>query len=310
MAIYSINRIGKSVTIRNIDTENFLLEVNFEKYCSEGCDGPEFVSILSKALIPNASETIAFSVDGKYLVIIKKNGVTVDTLEYNIYEELKEAIIDSVFDNFCDDCGDTTCCKKEDKIDVLISSQLCIERILTYSLLKEYYNNPLFTNYLQIAFDYYKCHFTVFERNKRSFLKFLGRNMDKYNLSGKFAIIYYIGFYMMESLEDKDNVDNLCIDYRIASIKLCATKYNILVEDLEDFFLQAVTIGNNNTDKAISEILSEIKNLQNSLDNIETSGGELIVQYTHPAGTKGTTWICTEDGRKYTFMSENTVVEF
>jgi hypothetical protein len=115
---------------------------------------------------------------------------------------------------------------------------------------------------------------------------------------------------MMESLEDKDNVDNLCIDYRIASIKLCATKYNILVEDLEDFFLQAVTIGNNNTDKAISEILSEIKNLQNSLDNIETSGGELIVQYTHPAGTTGTTWICTEDGRKYTFMSENTVIEF
>ena len=248
MAIYSINRVGKNLTVRNISSEAFTLDVQFDKYCSENCsdcNDCDFVSKLNKVLNPGFEETIAFNEDGKYLVVIRKNNIAVDTLEYNIYGELKEAVINSVFDNFCDDCGDDTCCKKQDKISILTNTQSCIESILTYSLLKGYSSNAIFTKYLQIAFDYYKCNFTIIEKNRRNFLKFLGRNNDKYNLSGKFAIVYYLGFYLMDSLEDENNIDTLCIDYRIASIKLCATKYGLMVEDLEDFFLQSVTFNAN-----------------------------------------------------------------
>ena len=248
MAIYSISRVGKNITVSNISNEAFTLDVQFDKYCSENCTGCTdcgFISIVNTVVQPGRGTSLAFNEDGKYLVTIRKGTVAVDTLEYNIYEELKEAVINSVFDNFCDDCGDRSCCKKKDKISVLTSCQACIESILTYSLLKGYSSNAIFTKYLQIAFDFYKCNFTITEKNKRNFLKFLGRNNDKYNLSGKFALIYYIGFYLMESLEDKDNIDALCMAYRIAITKLCATNYNLMVEDLEDFFLQSIVLNEN-----------------------------------------------------------------
>jgi len=37
---------------------------------------------------------------------------------------------------------------------------------------------------------------------------------------------------------------------------------------------------------------------------------QIIISATKPAGFKGLDWLCTEDGRKYTFMSKDTVVEF
>ena len=189
--------------MKNISNTNFTVDVQFDKYCSKNCTNCTdcgFVSIVNTVVQPGHVTSLAFNEDGKYLVTIRKDTVAIDTLEYNIYEELKEAIINSVFDNFCDDCGDKSCCKKEDKISVLTGSQACIESILTYSLLKGYSSNAIFTKYLQIAFDFYKCNFTITEKNKRNFLKFIGRNNDKYNLSGKFALIYYTGFYLMESL--------------------------------------------------------------------------------------------------------------
>lgn len=310
MAIYSISRLGKNITVGNISDESFVLNIRFEEYCpttQSDYNTCQTITILNKAIPAGVSETFLFTKDGKYTVLIIKDNTTIDELEYFIYEELKEAVIDSVFENFCSNCAG--CCTKKDKIEILINSQSCIERILTYSLLKGYASNPVFTNYLQTSFDNYKCNFTIFERNKRNFLSFFGRNSDKYNLFGKFAIIYLVGFYLMESLEDENNTEKLYADYKISEIKSCSAEYNIIFGDLEAFFLQSVNSDGICNDAEIAAINEQIHLLWEAVNNIVLDNN-LIVQYTKPEGTTGTEWLCTEDGRKYTFFNGDLPVEF
>ena len=239
MAIYSISRIGKNISVKNTSSEDFTLNVQFDGYCSEGCENGVFVTLLNKVIHPDMTESLLFN-DGKYRVSIIKGSVTIDTLEYNIYEELRASVISSVFENFCDTCHAESCCRNQDRLDLLLGNQLCVEEILTYSLLKEYASNSTFTKYLQTAFNFYKCKFTIIERENRNFLKFLGRNNNKYDLFGKFALIYLTGFYLMDSLEDVNNISYLCSLYKVSDLRICATKYGIMVEDLEDFFLQSI----------------------------------------------------------------------
>lgn len=93
-------------------------------------------------------------------------------------------MITSVSDTFCDDCEK---CKKpkkcqQEKLNSFLNDQSSVETILTYSLLKGYSNNAVFTNYLQSAFDYYKCDFVTTGLNQRNYLKYFGRHSDKYDL--------------------------------------------------------------------------------------------------------------------------------
>ena len=240
MAIYSKHRTGKNLTITNISSENFIVNVQFDKYCCsscEDCSDCNFLNILDTVVVPGGHIDIVLN-DGKYLVAIEKNNHIIDSFEYNIYEELKEEVIVNVFDTFCDDCIE---CKKpktcqQEKIDSFINDQSSIESILTYSLLKGYSNNAVFTNYLQSAFNYYKCDFVTTGANQRNYLKYFGRHSDKYDLFGKFAMIYYIGFYLMETLEDEINATSLCTSFRITEIKTCLNKYGIMFGKLDELF--------------------------------------------------------------------------
>ena len=243
MAIYSKHRIGNELTITNISSENFIVNVQFDKYCCSNCgdcSDCNFVNLTLPSggiLIPGSHIHIHLD-DGKYLVAIEKNNHIIDSFEYNIYEELKEEVITSVSDTFCDDCEE---CKKpkkcqQEKLDSFLNDQSSVEAILTYSLLKGYSNNAVFTNYLQSAFNYYKCDFVTTGLNQRNYLKYFGRHSDKYDLFGKFAMIYYIGFYLMEILEDTDNATALCVTFKINEIKTCLNKYGIMFNKLEDLF--------------------------------------------------------------------------
>ena len=109
MAIYSISRLGKNITVGNISDESFVLNIRFEEYCpttQSDYNTCQTITILNKAIPAGVSETFLFTKDGKYTVLIIKDNTTIDELEYFIYEELKEAVIDSVFENFCSNCRD------------------------------------------------------------------------------------------------------------------------------------------------------------------------------------------------------------
>lgn len=49
-------------------------------------------------------------------------------------------------------------------------------------------------------------------------------------------MIYYIGFYLMEILEDTDNATALCVTFKINEIKTCLNKYGIMFGKLDELF--------------------------------------------------------------------------
>lgn len=233
------------LTIENLQEEEKLyVKIFVDKYCCNQCKGCQNCQyeLVSKSELGYCEKTVFTLSDGNYNIVLSDNADNViDTFEVRVYTELRAEVVDHYFKKFCESsecgpCGGSSSKNncKELAYKALLKDPLIIEQILTYSLLKGYQNNPVFMEYLQGAFDFYRCGIVANDCNQRKYLKFFGKYNEDYDLFGKLAAIYMVGFYLMELLEN--NESNLDTIYRICELKKCINKYGITFEKLESIF--------------------------------------------------------------------------
>ena len=146
-------------------------------------------------------------------------------------------IINNIFITaFCSNCecsGTTQKYVSEDYKN-LLKEPIVIQSVITYSLMKDYLSKKSFTDYLQGAFEKYRCSITYNDCSQRNSIKFYGKYNHEFDLFGKLASIYMVGFYLMDIAEGTDTIVNEV--YRICELKRCINKFGLVYEDLSDIF--------------------------------------------------------------------------
>ena len=239
------------LTIENLHKDPLYVKIFIDKYCCNQCRDCQDCSyeLASEHVLGYCEKNTLTLADGSYNIVLTDSSENViDTFEIKVYTELRAEVIDLFFKKFCENSECGPCGGSSNKGDckelaykALLKDPIVIESILTYAMLKGYASDPVFTSYLQAAFDFYRCGIVANDCNQRKYLKFFGKYNKDYDLFGKLASVYISGFYLMEKLEE--NESNLDSIYRIYELKKCINKYGIVYDKLEDVFVKQLQKG-------------------------------------------------------------------
>lgn len=265
------------LTIENLHKDPLYVKIFIDKYCCNQCRDCQDCQyeLASQAVLEYCEKHVLNLGDGNYNVVLSDSeNNTIASFDIKIYIELRAEIIDLFFKKFCVDsecfpCGGRASSKggcRELAYKDLLKDPIVIESMLTYAMLKGFFNNPVFMDYFQEALDFYKCSIIADDCNQKKYLKFFGKYNDDYDLFGKFASILMLGFYLMEELEG--NESNLESIYRLCELKKCINKYGIVYEKPEEVFKKHIHKATTKPIIKSSKISIDLNNSCNKEDGI------------------------------------------
>lgn len=226
------------LTLENTGSVPLSIKISADEYCCGQC-AEDCIDCSYKVLYDitvQAGETKKYSLtDGSYIVSVS-DGVTTENVKLRVLLALRTDIVKEYFTAFCSNCecsGTTQKYVSEDYKN-LLKEPIVIQSVITYSLMKDYLSKKSFTDYLQGAFEKYRCSITYNDCSQRSSIKFYGKYNHEFDLFGKLASIYMVGFYLMDIAEGTDTIVNEV--YRICELKRCINKFGLVYEDLSDIF--------------------------------------------------------------------------
>lgn len=284
--------------IKNLDNSTLNINVYFNKYyynkINEDTNFNDYVLLSEYNLLPDEEVQLTLKEDGNYSLVLfdEINNITT-TIDIRIYINYRLSMIKDYLVSFCLDNS-----KYNNKIALdnypknlqgILNEYISLESIINYAFLNNYFNNEIFTLYLENAYNHYRYLFIPDTLNQRQYLNCIGKYNTKNSLCSKTASIFIIGFYLTDiAININTKINKI---YSINRIKKCINKFGLVYETLRDIYYIKAPIPSEDLPIDITVITNNVSNItENSvtLNGVVTFNNNIVSE-------KGFEWKLSTD---------------
>lgn len=284
--------------IKNLDNSTLSINVYFNKYyydkINEDTNFNDYVLLSEYNLLPDEEVQLTLKEDGNYSLVLfdEINNITT-TINTRIYINYRLSMIKDYLVSFCLD--NFKCNNKIEpdnypkNLQGILNEYISLESIINYAFLNNYFNNEIFTLYLENAYNHYRHLFIPDTLNQRQYLNCIGKYSTKYSLCNKTASIFIIGFYLTDIAINIDTKINKI--YSINRIKKCINKFGLVYETLRDIYYIEAPIPSEDLPTDITVITNNVSNIT---ENSVTLNGA-VAPNNNIVSEKGFEWKLSTD---------------